>query len=251
MFAIVSPNEAGPSGVPTLDEPRVIVRRALLDALGVPALSLVFSMIGFGSVMRASDLGLGMAVLTTLGVWGLPGQLAMVEAYAAGAGVMAAALACSFANARFMPMAVSFLPLLRKGVRPGWMFLFVQVLSLNPWAVGQRVLPRIAPHRRWLWFVVFAGICLAAGTLGTALGWLGVGALPTPVALGLVLLNPLYFAVVMAGASDRPTVAALLAGALAGPPLHLLSADWGLLLTGLLAGSAAYWVTSRRRGGSR
>ena len=231
-----------------MEQPRAIVRRALTEALGVPALSLLFSMIGFGSVMRAADLSLAMAVATTLGVWGLPGQLAMVEAYSAGAGVLAAALACSFANARFMPMAVSFMPLLREGIRPGWLYLLVQALSLNPWAVGQRVLPQITPRLRWLWFSVFAAVCMCAGTMGTALGWLGVGTLPQPVALGLVFLNPLYFAVVMAGATDRPTVAALLLGAIIGPLLHLVSPDWGLLSTGLIAGSAAWWVTRRTRG---
>jgi len=249
----VAPIDTVPPAVsrrpPPMDEPRAVMRRAVLEALGVPALSLLFSMIGFGSVMRASDLSLGMAVATTMGVWGLPGQLAMVEAYAAGGGVLAAALACSFANARFMPMAVSFMPLMREGLSDRrWMYLLVQMLSLNPWAVGQRVFPQIAPRLRWLWFACFAGVCVAAGTLGTTLGWLGVGALPLSVALGLVFLNPLYFAVVMAGVSDRPSVVAMLAGAVTGPLMHLVSPDWGLIMTGALAGSAAWLATRRRRG---
>jgi len=188
-----------------------------------------------------------MALAPTFGVWGLPGQLAMVEAWAAGAGVLAAALACSFANARFMPMAVSFMPLMREGVRPRWMYALVHLLSLNPWAVGQRAFPQIAPPLRWLWFVVFTGVCLCAGLLGTALGWLGVSAMPPAVAMGLVFLNPLYFAVVVVASIDRPTLAALVLGAVTGPPIYLVLPDWGLLVTGLLAGTGGFLVGERRR----
>ena len=242
-----SPQKPGAGRAPPITDVRAVLRRGLLEALGVPALSLVFSMTGFGSVMHEADLTLGMALALTLGVWGLPGQLAMVEAYAAGAGVLAAALACSFANARFMPMAVSFMPLMRAGVRPRWMYALVQMLSLNPWAVGQRSLPRIAPELRWVWFTAFCSVCMAAGVLGTTLGWLGVSQLPLPVALGLVFLNPLYFAVVVVASIDRPTVAALVLGAVSGPPIYLVLPDWGLLVTGLLAGTAGFLVGERTR----
>ncbi|HEY9548343.1 MAG TPA: branched-chain amino acid ABC transporter permease, partial [Kiloniellaceae bacterium] len=50
-----------------------------------------------------------------------------------------------------------------------------------------------------------------------------------------------YFMLVfVADARHRARVLALVAGALTGPPLHLLSPDWGLLLTGLVAGSLAF-----------
>ena len=223
-----------------------MILRGLRDALAAPSLVLLFSMMGFGSVAASSGLSLPMALVTTAGVWGLPGQVAMVELYAAGASAAAAIAAASFANARFLPMSVSFLPLMREGVRRrGLLLLLVQLLSINSWAVGQRVFPLIAPRRRWLWFVTFAGICMVAGLAGTALGFYGLGTLPPPVALGLVFLNPLFFAVLLSGTRGRPAVIALLLGALLGPPMHLLSPDWGLLACGLLAGTGAYWLTRR------
>ena len=223
-----------------------MILRGLRDALAAPSLVLLFSMMGFGSVAASSGLSLPMALVTTAGVWGLPGQVARVELYAAGASAAAAIAAASFANARFLPMSVSFLPLMREGVRRrGLLLLLVQLLSINSWAVGQRVFPLIAPRRRWLWFVTFAGICMVAGLAGTALGFYGLGTLPPPVALGLVFLNPLFFAVLLSGTRGRPAVIALLLGALLGPPMHLLSPDWGLLACGLLAGTGAYWLTRR------
>ena len=119
------------------------------------------------------------------------------------------------------------------------MYALVHLLSLNPWAVGQRAFPQIAPRLRWLWYLVFAGVCMSAGLLGTALGWLGVGAMPEAVAMGLVFLKPLYI--------DRPTLAALLLGAVTGPLVYLVLPDWGLLVTGLVAGTAGFLVGERLR----
>jgi len=46
--------------------------------------------------------------------------------------------------------------------------------------------------------------------------------------------------VFVADARHRARILALVVGALAGPPLHLVSPDWGLLATGVLAGSLAF-----------
>ena len=101
--------------------PRNIVRRAVLDALGMPSLVLLASMTGFGSLARESALGLEIALLATAGIWGLPGQIALAELYAAGSEILAVVMAVSLANARFLPMAVSFVPLLRPGLaRRAW-----------------------------------------------------------------------------------------------------------------------------------
>jgi predicted branched-subunit amino acid permease len=61
------------------------------------------------------------------------------------------------------------------------------------------------------------------------------------VTLGLVFLNPIYFMLVfVADARHRARILALVVGAVTGPPLHLVSPDWGLLATGVLAGSLAF-----------
>lgn len=224
----------------------------LRDALGFPALMLVASMAGFGSLARESGFSLGMALTATAGVWGLPGQLALVELYAAGVSTFFVVLAVSLANARFMPMAASFIPMLRDGVKQfGWMFLLVQLLSINSWAAGQRAFPHIATKVRPHYFLVFALICMTAGLIGTALGYFGIGNLPRPAALGLIFLNPLFFSVLLATTTARPAIIAMLLGAPLGPLFHMLSPDWGLLATGLIGGSLAFclcrWGTHAAR----
>ena len=221
-----------------------VTRRAIVDALGFPAIMLIASMTGFGSLARESGLTLGVALGSTAGVWGLPGQVAMAELHGAGVPALLVILAVSLANARFLPMAVSFIPLMRDGARSyGWMFLLVQLLSINSWAAGLRSFPDIVPHMRRRYYVLFALICLASGLFGTAIGFIGVVAIPRPIALGLIFLNPLFFAVLLAGSRSRAAVSALLIGAPLGPVFHMVSPDWGLLATGIIGGTVAFWVS--------
>ena len=77
--------------------------------------------------------------------------------------------------------------------------------------------------------------------------------MPAEVTLGLVFLNPIYFMLVFAAdARRRARVLALVLGALAGPSLYLVATDWSLLLTGLIAGSLAFfgdlWWRRRKAG---
>jgi predicted branched-subunit amino acid permease len=224
-------------------------RRAARDALGFPSIMLLASMTGFGSLARESGLTVGMALTTTAGIWGLPGQVALAELHAAGVPVLFVILASSLANARFMPMAVSFIPLMRAGVKNfGWMFVLVQLLSINSWAAGQRSFPDIIPEMRARYYVVFALICMTAGLIGTAIGFYGVGVMSRPAALGLIFLNPLFFAVLIAGTRVKPAMIAIIVGAPLGPIFHMISPDWGLLATGIAGGTLAFWIHRRRPG---
>lgn len=223
-------------------------KRAFKDALGFPSVMLVATMTGFGSLARESGFSLGMALSTTVGIWGLPGQVALVELHAVGTSMLFVILACSLANARFMPMAVSFIPMIRPGVkRYGWMFVLVQLLSINSWAAGQRSFPDIVTTLRARYYICFALICMTAGLIGTAIGFYGVGALSRPAALGLIFLNPLFFAIIITGTAKNPAMIAILIGAPLGPFFHYLSPDWGLLLTGLIGGSIAFWIHKHKR----
>ncbi len=225
---------------------RPTYQRAIKDALGFPSIMLFASMIGFGSLARESGLSLGMALSSTAGIWGLPGQIALAELHAAGVSTMFVILAVSLANARFLPMAVSFIPLMRDGLRNfGWMYLFVQLLSINSWAAGLNRFPEIESPMRPRYFVAFALVCMTFGLMGTAAGYVGVGILSRPAALGLIFLNPLFFIVLLAGTRARMGIIALLVGIPLGPAFHAISQEWGLLATGLIGGTVAYRINRR------
>lgn len=229
--------------------PRGAALRGLADATGMPALVLFASMIGYGSMAREYGLTLWTSVASTALVWGLPGQIAMVELHAVGAPMVAVILAASAANARFLPMVLSVMPLVNEGVRrKRWRFTIAHFMSLNTWAALMREGPRMDPSLRVSYFTGFAGVCFSAGLLGTGAGFLIAVALPRDVTVSLVYLNPVFFTLVFVDVRDLSLILAVLFGAIAGPLLHLVSADWGLILTGALAGPLAYLWDRRRRG---
>ena len=76
--------------------------------------------------------------------------------------------------------------------------------------------------------------------------------MPRPVSLGLVFLNPIYFMLLIILGIKKPAIAfATLIGAVMGPLLHLVSPDWGLMATGVIAGSLGFFlgrIWERRQG---
>ena len=229
-----------------IQSPRLTYTRAAKDAFGFPSIMLFFSMIGFGSLARESGLSLGMALGSTAGIWGLPGQVVMAELYISGVSAFFIILAVSLANARFLPMALSFIPLMRDGVRNfGWMFALVQLLSINTWAAGLKNFPGLSMPMRPRYYLLFSTICMVSGLAGTAVGFFGITSLSRPAALGLLFLNPLFFSVILCAASSRPTLLALAIGIPLGPLFHLLSPEWGLMATGLVGGTLAFWISRK------
>jgi predicted branched-subunit amino acid permease len=191
-----------------------VLRKALLDSLSLPAFILLSTMMGFGSLARSTGFAPEMAALATAFIWGLPGQLAMVELTATGQGVIAIVFACSLANARFFPMVVSFIPAMSR--------------------------PHIDPAYRRLYYVAFALTILGAAVAGTLLGYHVSAVLPRPLVLGLIFLSPLFFALVLSAVSGACERASLLLGCAVVPVAHQFFPAVDLLLTGLVGGSAGF-----------
>lgn len=226
-----------------------VMRKALLDALSLPAFILLFTMMGFGSLAHGAGFSAEMAAFASLLIWGLPGQLAMVELTATGQGIIAIVFACSLANARFLPMVVSFVPAMSRGRSnlPG-MLLDAQLLSINSWAVCLREFPGIEPEFRHRYYVTFAGSILAAAVTGTLLGYHGAVLLPVALVLGLIFVSPLFFALVLAAVPGRAERFSMVLGCATILITHSLFPSVDLLVTGIVGGSLGfaadnYWKT--------
>ncbi|MGA0343487.1 MAG: AzlC family ABC transporter permease [Arenicellales bacterium] len=229
-------------------DPSEVSRLACRDAISFPAFTLLFSMIGFGSLVHQSDLPLLMAVALTAGIWGLPGQLTLVEMHVAGASLFFVVLGVALANARFLPMVVSFMPLMpSRSSNVASRFVLAQMLSINSWAAGLRRFPDITPELRRRYYVLFGVICMGSGVLGTVIGFVTVKLVPHEIALGLIFMNPLFFAVLLAGVTSRSAVTALLVGAPLGLFFHAIAPDLDLLLTGAVGGTLAFLIDRRGR----
>ena len=79
-------------------------------AVGVPPLMVMVAMIGFGSLARSLNIDLFSTLFSAAAIYGLPGQVAMLELYATGATAIAVIAGVAMANMRFFPMAIVLMP---------------------------------------------------------------------------------------------------------------------------------------------
>jgi len=220
-----------------------VVSRAVLDSLSLPAFILLTTMMGFGSLARSAGYSAEMSALASMLIWGLPGQLAMVELTSTGQGLVAIIFACSLANARFFPMVVSFIPsMTREKTSFPKLVLYAQLLSINSWAVCLRNFPEIEPAERKIYFVTFASTILCAAVIGTLLGYYASAVLPDPLVLGLIFISPLFFALVLSAVPRATEKASLILGCLVVPLAHHYFPSIDLLITGLVAGSVGFFL---------
>jgi predicted branched-subunit amino acid permease len=220
-----------------------VMRKAVFDALSLPAFILFFTMMGFGSLARGAGFSAEMSAFASLLIWGLPGQLAMVELTATGQGIIAIVFACSLANARFLPMVVSFVPAMSRGRSSlGGMLLDAQLLSINSWAVCLREFPSIAPEYRHRYYVTFASSILLAAVIGTLVGYHGSVFLPAVVMLGLVFISPLFFGLVLLAVPGRAERFSMILGCATISIAHTLFPSVDLLVTGFVGGSVGFAV---------
>jgi predicted branched-subunit amino acid permease len=214
------------------------------EALGVPAAVLASGYIGFGALAHDADFSLPLTLFSTMTIWALPGQIALIELRALGTAAPALVLAVMLTSARFLPMAVTLLPLLRHpSYRPWHYYLAGHFVAMTGWAVAVRRCPTLPVEQRLPYFLGLTIALWLACLAGTAAGYFASGSLNEMVTLGLVFLNPVYFILILGGeVRHRLGVLALLCGALAGPLMQLLTPQWGLLVAGVLGGTIAFGV---------
>jgi predicted branched-subunit amino acid permease len=201
------------------------------------------ALVGVGSLARDVGYPLPVAILSTLLVWAGPSQVLFFGSIATGAAWSAIALSIAFASLRFLPMTVSILPLLRK---PGQGMVaqahYAHYVAVTVWAEGLRRLPAIPPERRIPYFLGFANACIWLSAAATALGYIAVGAVPKPVAAGLLFLSPVFFLVsIVAGARALADYTAIALGFVMAPVFdRLIGGGFDLILAGLAGGSVAF-----------
>ena len=227
--------------IPSDADTMIMFRKGMIDGFSLPAFMVAASMIGYGALVQSAGLSLGIAIVSTLGIWGLPGQVAFIEYILLGAPVLSMLIAVSMANMRFLPMSLSLVPMFR-GSESGWRlrYLWVQFMSVNTWVGLLRKAPELTPDQRGPYYAGFATICMICGVAGSTTGFLLADTLPFYVTVTMVFINPIYFAFVFAAMRVRACMIALIAGAIVGPPLYLLSPEWSLPFCGLIAGTMGY-----------
>ena len=217
------------------------------EALGVPAAVLGAGFLGYGSLAADAGYSIWMTLAATFAIWALPGQLVLMEMQAGDAAVAATVLAVSLSAARFFPMTLTLMPLMRNdgSKRPIWQFLLAaQLVSMTTWAVAMRRFNEADIKdldSRWHYFLGFSAVCIGSAALFAMIGQLLLVALPPLARYGLALLTPLYFFVTLVGeAQSRSAFTALVCGAATALALHSVAPGWSLLGAGFIGGTAAF-----------
>ena len=225
--------------------PRAVLA-GIRNAFGVPALLLFSAMTGFGSFAHEQGLSLYMSMLSTIMIWGLPGQVVHVELYGMGAPLIAVVLGVAGVNSRFMPMTLSMMPVFDESPHNRrWNYLLAHMISINTWTEMLLRSPEIRGDRRMAYFLGFSFTCMTAGIIGVLQGYIIFESMPQIVSLCLVFLVPIYFGLIMSNTVHPPFLLAFILGCILGPPMHLLTPEWGLVLTGLITGTLAYLLRHR------
>jgi predicted branched-subunit amino acid permease len=226
------------------------IRDGAREAFGVPAAVMIAGFIGYGALAADSGFSLWATTLSTVLVWALPGQLVLQDMYAVDAASLVIVIAVSLTAVRFLPMAITLMPLVRDARASRWrLYLAAHFVSMTSWAVCMGRCAGMPRQARVPYLVAFSvtcwSCCLAAGVVGYFAG----GLLPAVARLGCVFLTPVYFLCLLVGDARTPlAMYALASGAIAGPVFHLLDPEWGLLLAGLIGGSIAYVLQRATRG---
>jgi predicted branched-subunit amino acid permease len=226
------------------------LRRGAAEAAGVPAAVLAAGYLGFGALAAAHGVPVAFAVAATALIWALPAQIILLEMDAMGAPLVATALTVVLSSARFLPMTLMLMPLMRDERHRRWHYYFAaQVLALTGWTMAVARFPALARADRLPWFVGFALVCIGSSMAAAAAGYLVADHLTPLARSGLVFMAPMYYVLILAGGvRDRRAGLGLAFGAVAGPLAYLASPEWSVLAGGLVGGTAAWLVT---RGGAR
>ena len=218
-----------------------IFLKGIRNALGLPALLLFSAMTGFGSIAQEQGLSIYISILSTILIWGLPGQVVYVELYGLGAPLIPIVLAVAGANARFMPMTLSMMPVFDDSPHNRlWNYFLAHFISINTWSEMISRGNQIRADRRIAYFLGFSFTCMIAGLIGVFQGYILAESMPQIISLGLIFLVPIYFSLIMSNTKKSQYVMALILGSLLGPPMHILTPEWGLLISGVISGSLSF-----------
>ena len=231
--------------------PRAWVLRGARAAIGVPGIVLFGSFVGFGAMTHDFGWPIWIAALSTALIWAAPAQLVLAGALASGAGLAAACLAVTVSGVRLLPMVVSILPVLRaERTSLGIRLVAAHFVAVTAWFEGLRLVPTLPRAARMPFFLGLASLLMGGSIVATAVGHSLAGLLPTPLAIGLLGLTPLYFLLSLErGAHTFGERLALVFGLALSPLAGSIAPRFDLLITGVVGGTAAFAI-ARMSGGS-
>ncbi len=227
-------------------------RTGVRESFGVPGGVLAATYIGFGALAFSSGVPVWVVIASTITIWALPGQLVMVDMWQIGAPTIAILLAVTLTNARFLPMTVTVMPVIRDREHPEWIYyVAAQCVAMSSWIICMRRGPELPARERVAYLGGLAAGFIAIGVVAAVVGYYIAESIPPVMQIGMVFLAPVYFIIfLIVEVRTRLVAIALACGGIAGPLLYLLTPQWSVLLAGFIGGTLAY-ALQRKLGRTR
>ena len=229
---------------------RQIAMRGALDALALPALALGSTMMGFGAIAREAGFDFWMTTLTTLSVWGMPGQVAFVSLYATGSSMFLMVVAVALANMRMMLMVISgadMLQLKQHNLPFYKRVIIMHFMAITSWAQLTFKQSAYEPHQLLTYYKGFTSVVFVCGMTGTMTGFFLDDLLPPHILRLIIYITPLYILLLLVNARQTINRLAGFFGAALSPFIYIFAGDWAILIAGLAGGTAALLVQRARR----
>ncbi len=240
----------GGDGLPASSRGMMPFLEGARACVGVPAIGIFMTMLGYGVMARDGGLSAFQAAVSTVAVWGISGQVAMVEMLGAGSDVLAICVAAGLVNLRMLPIAISGLPMIlagRKLILPLKLIL-VQTTSVTGWTHAQTImLEQVAPEDRLLHYVGFSATLVSSAIAGTIAGHVAGGGAPPMVMTVAVFLTPLYLYLLVASARQKINQLSVIFGSLFGLAFYPAIGDWSVAAAGVVGGSLAFAAARKSR----
>lgn len=223
------------------------VLQGVLDCVGVPALGLGLTMVGFGAMCQESGFELLPALGSTALVWGIAGQIALIDIQTNGGGLITLFVAVSLANLRMLPMTVTGLDTVIGGRRAGTFLrvLIAQFMAITCWVQMTSNSGHIPNQQRMPYYFGFATMLVTAGLIGTTLGHQLGRVVPPEVLTIAIFMTPFYLLLIICGARQWVNRFSVAFGAALGLSLYPTVGDWSVPIAGLLGGTMGF-LSGRR-----
>lgn len=217
------------------------------DCLNVPALGLGLTMVGFGAMAREAGVDLLPSLGITAFVWGIAGQVALIEIHKSDGGLVALFIAVALANLRMLPMSVTGVSAVLGGKRVSFLgrILLMQTMAISCWVQMMTRSDHVPNPQRLRYYLAFAATLISAGLVGTTVGHQMGRVVPPDVLTVAIFMTPLYLLLLVCGARQWSNRLSVLFGILVGIGFYPMIGDWSVVVAGLLGGTLAFLVSPR------
>ena len=215
------------------------------DAVKLPGIALAATMLGFATMAREAGLSLAMTLASTGGIWGLPGQVAMVGLWAGGSSLLLIFIAVSMANMRMLLMMISASDMMniKQLNLPLWKhLLYFHMMAVTGWIQVGYMAPHHSPQSLLQYYRGFACTIFIMALLGTMAGYFVADLIPSEILRIVIYITPLYLILLSLSARQTGNRLAVIMGGIFAILLYPFMGHSALFIAGMLGGIVSFSI---------